>query len=119
MSELDPFPAEAIKMAGAQVAARITPTQLIIHGLMVSMDAGHTGDLGFDSLLRNFYKNSNQHLALQGPPGGPTVCHHLPTSTKPEDNTYGGESGGGQFVRWFIQLGQTVWWTIRKWRKQP
>ena len=26
---------------------------------------------------------------------------------------------GGQFVRWFIQLGRTVWWTIRKWTNQP
>ena len=26
---------------------------------------------------------------------------------------------GGQFVRWFIQVGRNVWWTIRKWKKQP
>ena len=63
------------------------------------MDPRHTGELGFDSLLRHFFKNLNQHLALQGPPGGQTVCHHLPTSTKPVDNMLGGEFGG---------------WTIRK-----
>ena len=26
---------------------------------------------------------------------------------------------GGQFIRWLIQLCQTLWWTIRKWRDQP
>ena len=26
---------------------------------------------------------------------------------------------GRQIVRWFIHAGQTVWWTIRKWMKQP
>ena len=40
---------------------------------MVSMGARHTGDLGFDSLLRHFFVNLNQHLALTGPPGGHTV----------------------------------------------
>ena len=33
------------------------------------------------------YINSNQHLALQVSPGGQTVRHHLPTSTKPVDNS--------------------------------
>ena len=31
---------------------------------------------------------------MQGPPDGPTVRHHLPTSTKPVDNSWGGQSGG-------------------------
>ena len=61
---------------------------------MVSMDARRTGELGFNSLLRHFIKNLNQHLALQGPPGGQTVCHYLPKSTKPVDNPLGGESIG-------------------------
>jgi len=26
---------------------------------------------------------------------------------------------GGQFIRWLIHKGRTVWWTIRKWRNQP
>ena len=32
-----------------------------LHGLMVSMDARHTRELRFDSLLRHFFKNLNQH----------------------------------------------------------
>ena len=40
---------------------------------MVSMDAQHAGEPGFDSLLRHFFKNLTQHLALPVPPGGVTV----------------------------------------------
>ena len=87
-------------MAGVQVAAapqaRISPTQPIIHDLMVSMDARHTGDLRFDSLLRHFFKTFNQHLALQGPPGGQTVRHHLPTSTKTDGQSGGRGNVGGE-----------------------
>jgi len=68
--EVGPFPAETIDMAGAQadqtqvaaaLQARINPTQLSIHGLMVSMDAWHSGEPGFDSLLRQFFKNLTHH----------------------------------------------------------
>jgi len=54
------------------------------------MHAQHTG-----GLLRHFFKNLNKHLALQGPPGGQTVRHHLPMSTNPVDNPLGGE-----FIGW-------------------
>ena len=37
--------------------AHIRPTKQTIHGLIVSIDARHTGDLGFDSLLRHFFNN--------------------------------------------------------------
>ena len=47
-----------------------------------------------DSLLKHIFKNWNQHLALQGPPGDQTIRHHLPTSTKLVDNLLGGESIG-------------------------
>ena len=68
---------------------------------MVNMDARHTGDHRLNSILRHFFKNSNQHLALQGPPGGQTVPHPLPTSTKPVENSWGGQSGG-----WSIRSGK-------------
>ena len=42
---------------------------------MVFMDARHTGEPGFDSLLRHFFKNLTQHLALPESPAGQTVCH--------------------------------------------
>ena len=42
---------------------------------MVSVDVRQSGELGFESLLRHFFKNLNQHLALQGPPAGQTVRH--------------------------------------------
>ena len=97
------------------------------HGLMVSVGARHTGELGFESLLRHFFKNLTQHLALPESPAGQTVCHHLFTSTNQWMNH--SKSGGpsvlvdkhysGQLVRWFIHAGPTVWWTIRKWMKQP
>ena len=53
--------------------AHISSPQPIIHGLMVSKEARHTGDLGLNSLLRHFFINLNQHLASPGPPGGHTV----------------------------------------------
>jgi len=79
------------------------------------MDARQTGDLGFDSLLRHFFINSNQHFALPGPPGGQTVgppfpvlvdklfIHHLSTTTKRGAMREGGPSNkvktfGGQTV---------------------
>jgi len=94
------------------------------------MDAQHTGELGFDSLLRHFFKNFNQHLALQGLPDGQTVCHppsydHKPVVKQLEKwwtIRYNGKvipRYTGQFLRWFIHAGPTVWWTIRKWIKQP
>ena len=67
--EFGPFLVETIEMAGAQanqtqvaaaLQAHISPTQPSIHGLMVSVDARHTGELGFESLLRHFFKNLNQ-----------------------------------------------------------
>ncbi len=67
------------------------------------MDARHTRELGFDYLLRHFFKNLNQYLALQGPPGGQTVRHHLPASTKPVVNLWRGQSRGG--VTWDGQSG--------------
>ena len=52
---------------------------------------------------------------------------HLPTSTNKWSNNW--KNCGhfilvamwynGQLVRGFIHAGQTVWWTIRKWIKQP
>jgi len=57
---------------------RINYSQPTIYGLLVSTDARHTGELGFDSLLRHFFKNLNQHLALPGPPGGQTVGPQFP-----------------------------------------
>jgi len=94
-------------------------SQLNLHGLMVSVGAQHTGKL--------FFKNLTQHLALPESPAGQTVRQHLFTSTNQWMNHL--KSGGpsilvdkhysGQFVRWFIHAGPTVWWTIRKWMKQP
>jgi len=72
-----------------------SPTQLNLLGLMVSMDARHTGELRFDSLLRHFFKNSNQHLAWPGPPGGVTVRHPHATSTPQWLN---GSKKGGYLV---------------------
>ena len=95
--EFGPFPAETIKMAGAQAVGRPNtgsssaaggykpyPTattrvrlapyllhacefnsiSLSIHGLMVSVDAWCTGEPGYKSLLRHFFQNLTQHLAL-------------------------------------------------------
>ena len=56
-----------------------------LHGLMVSVGARHTGELGFDSLLRNFFKNLTQHLALPESPAGQTVRHHLFKGTVSRD----------------------------------
>ena len=63
---------------------------------MVCMGAQRIGGRGFYSLLRHFFKNSIQHLAHPGPPGGQTVRHHFPTSTKPVDNSLGGQTVGGE-----------------------
>ena len=38
------------------------PTQPSIHSLLVSLQAQHTSDLGFDSILRHFFLISSQHL---------------------------------------------------------
>ena len=42
---------------------------------MVSVGARHTGELGFESLLRHFFKYLTQHLALPESPAGQTVPH--------------------------------------------
>ena len=74
---------------------------------MVSVDARHTGEPGFESLLRHFFKNLTQHLALPGPPAGQTVQHpplydHKPV-VEPFEN------------RWTIRYsGKVIHWTIRK-----
>ena len=82
-----------------QVAAapqvHINSIQLSIHGLMVSMDARHAGEPGFNFLLRHFFENLTQHLALLGPPAGQTVCHTPLYDQKP-------------MVKPFEK-----WWTIR------
>jgi len=69
-------------MAGVQAVGRpntgsssASPNPPNIHGLMVSVDTRHAGEPGFDSLLRHFFKNLNQHLALQGLHAGQTVLH--------------------------------------------
>ena len=74
---------------------------------MVSVDARHTGELGFDSLLRHFFKNLNQHLALQGPPDGHTVHPPPPYDHKPVVK---------QFKKWWAihSSGKVIHWTIRK-----
>jgi len=74
---------------------------------MVSMDARHAGELGFDSPLRHFFKNLNQHLALQRPPNGHTVRHPPPYDHKPVVK---------QFKIWWSihSSGNVIHWTIRK-----
>ena len=94
-------------------------SQQNLHGLMGSVGARHTGELRFESLLRHFFKNLTQHLALPESPAGQTVRHQLFTSSNQWMNH--SKSGGpsvlvdkyysGQFVRWFIHGGPTVWWT--------
>ena len=78
--------------------ALISSSQPTIHGLIVSMDARHTGDLGFDSLLGHYFKYLNQHLALPRPPGGYSDCfrgrivHRMATATKPPQSRWIGNS---------------------------
>jgi len=81
--------------------ARISHTQLIIHGLLVSMDAWHTRELGFDSLLRHFFKNSTHHLALPGHP------HSTSTQSGPSIEKL-------VFLRWRWRIMDvSLRWTIR------
>jgi len=63
------------------------------------MDSQSAGGHGFYSLLRHFFQNSNQHLALPVSHGGKTVRHHLPTSTKLGDNV----------LRWPIRIMDSLW----------
>ena len=65
------------------------------HSLMVSMDARQTSEIGFDSLLRHFFKNSNKHLALPGHPGGVTIWHAHATSIPQWLN---GAKNGGYYL---------------------
>ena len=75
---------------------------------MVSVDARHTGELGLESLLRHFFKNLNQPLALQGPPAGQTVRHPPLYDHKPVVKP---------FKKWWTirYSGKVIHWiTIRK-----
>ena len=47
--------------------------QLNLHGLMVSMDAQHTGGTWVQIPLETIFQNLTQHLALAGLHGGLTV----------------------------------------------
>jgi len=131
-----------------QVAAatqtRISPTQLQPHacalphacsssaagayGLMVSVDARHTGEPGFESHLRHFFKNCTQHLALPESPAGQTVWHpplydHKPVVKSIEK--WCTIRYSGQSVAWSIcTVVHPCWtnslaWAIRKWVQQP
>ena len=74
---------------------------------MVSMGARQTGDLGFESLLRHFFKNLTQHLALPESPAGQTVRHPSLYVHKPVVDSFEN--------RWTIHYsGQSVPWTILK-----
>ena len=107
------------KQVAAEPQVPISPTQLNIHGLMVSMDARHTGGHGFYFLLRHFVKNSNHRLALPGPL---VVKQFAITSLRPQnrwticevDNSWGGQSFGWS-IRWVDNPlgGQSGGWTIR------
>jgi len=82
-------------------------SQMNFHGLMVSMGARQTGELGFESLLSHFFKNLIQHLALLESHAGQTV-RHLPLYVhKPVVDSFKN--------LWTIHYsGQSVPWTICK-----
>jgi hypothetical protein len=77
------------------------------HGLMVSVDAQQTGEPGFKSLLRHFFKNLTQHLALPLSPAGQKNRHPPLYVHKPVVNSFEN--------RWTIcYSGKVIHWTIRK-----
>ena len=71
------------------------------------MDAQHAGEPGFESLLRHFFKNLTQHLALPESPAGQTVFHPPVYIHKPVVKSFEN--------RWSIRYsGKVIHWTIRK-----
>ena len=85
----------------------ITPIPLSLHGLIVSVDAQHAGEPWFESLLRHFFKNLTQHLALPESPAGQTVRHPPLYVHKPVVDSFEN--------RWTIRyIGKVIQWTIGK-----
>ena len=72
---------------------------------MVNVDAQHTGEPEFESLLRHFFKNLTQPLALPESPAGQTVCHPPLSVHKPVDEPF--------VNRWTIRKVVHPCWTIR------
>ena len=97
---------------------------------MVSMGDWCPGGRAFESLLRHFFEHFDHYLTWPGVHCGLTVWPPLikwknrcDSVVKPFEKWWSIRSGdkhySGQFVRWFIRAGPSVWWTIRKWVKQP